>query len=410
MLEAMLKNAQAAQKEWALSHTQVRNDALEQMIHLVRRDQDKILSANRRDLDAASELPKALANRLALSPEGLSKLLQGLKVVIDQPDPLGTGMGQRTLPNGLSIEAIRVPLGTIGLIFESRPGVAIEAVALALKAGNAMILRSGHEAKGTVAAIVACWQEALTKTGFRADLVQQILDPDRKYVDALLHLRGLDLLIPRGGPALIQKVVAEATVPVIETGVGNCHVYVDRQADLDMAVNIVINAKVSNPAVCNAAETVLVHQDIAEQLLPELAKALSAQGVQLHADSRALSLVPGAVLATNEDFAKEYLSLDLAVRVVANIDEAIAHIEQYGTKHSETIVTNDYSQGERFLKMVDAAAVYINASTRFTDGYQFGFGGEVGISTQKLHARGPMGLEALTTWKWVGRGHGQIRS
>jgi glutamate-5-semialdehyde dehydrogenase len=260
-----------------------------------------------------------------------------------------------------------------------------------------------------VAAIVSCWKEALQTGGFSPSLVQHIADPDRRYVEELMHLQGLDLLIPRGGPGLIQKVVREATVPVIETGVGNCHVYVDSHADLEMAVEIVQNSKVSNPGVCNAAETVLVHQDIAEDFLPRLEERLSINRVCLHADDFARKFLINALPASAVDFETEYLSLDLAVRVVADMDEALYHIEQYGTKHSEAIVTNDYERGEVFLRRVDAAVVYWNASTRFTDGGQFGFGGEVGISTQKLHARGPMGLEALTTYKWIGRGHGQIR-
>lgn len=410
MLTNMLKRAQTAQKVYALSTSWERNQVLDLMGQIVRTRQDEILAANAEDTARAQDLLPALSQRLTVDSTALGRLLEGLQVVSAQPDPLGSGLGQKVLPNGLAIEAVRVPLGVIGLIFESRPGVAIEAVALALKAGNAMILRGGHEAVASVAAVVSCWQEALETAGFSVDLVQQIEDPDRKYVDALMHLPGLDLLIPRGGAGLIQRVVKGATVPVIETGLGNCHVYIDREADLEMAIAIVRNAKVSSPGVCNAAETVLVHEDVASTFLPQLARAMGEDGVRLHADGPSLPLLPQAVPATEGDYATEYLSLDLAVRIVASMDEAMAHIDRYGTKHSETIVTNDYAQGERFLKGVDAAVVYINASTRFTDGYQFGFGGEVGISTQKLHARGPMGMEALTTWKWIGRGQGQIRS
>ncbi|WP_423219122.1 glutamate-5-semialdehyde dehydrogenase [Sulfobacillus thermosulfidooxidans] len=409
MLQEMLKASRQAQKTLALSPANKRNQILETMASLLAERREMILAANRKDIERAIDLSPALMKRLELTEAQLMRLIDGIHVVIRQPDPLGQGEGQRRLPNGLTIEAVHVPLGVIGLIFESRPGVAIEATALIIKSGNAVILRGGHEAMESIRVIVDCWQDAVTLSGFDKELVQAILDPDRQHVTDLMHLNGLDLLIPRGGPGLIQKVVKEATVPVIETGVGNCHVYVDNMADLGMAVDIVTNAKVSNPGVCNAAETVLVHRDIAPNFLPALERHLSSYGVILHADPLSRHYLSLAVPATEEDFVTEYLSLDLAVKIVENIEEAIEHIARYGTKHSEAIVTNDYTRGEYFLNAVDAAVVYWNASTRFTDGYEFGMGGEVGISTQKLHARGPMGLLALTTWKWIAKGHGQIR-
>ena len=409
MLETMLQAGRVAQRKLMFSNAQQRNQILAKMAQLLAERQQAILSANQRDVEHANDLPSSLQKRLVLTPAHITRLIDGIDVVIRQPDPLGQGEGQRRLANGLRIEAVHVPLGVIGLIFESRPGVAIEATALVLKAGNAIILRGGHEAGESVRIIVQCWRDALSACGFEPDAVQAILDPDRSHVTELMHLDGLDLLIPRGGPSLIQKVIHEATVPVIETGVGNCHVYVDDTADVNMAVDIVVNAKISNPGVCNAIETVLVHRGIAAAFLPAMEERLTPNQVNLHADSLSLPLLRVAVPATDDDFATEYLSLDLAVKIVEGIDDAIRHIARFGTKHSEAIVTNDYSRGEYFLNAVDAAVVYWNASTRFSDGYEFGMGGEVGISTQKLHARGPMGLEALTTWKWIARGDGQVR-
>ncbi len=409
MLENMLKSARFAQHPFGLSPASQRTAVLTAMQRIIAERQSEIAEANRVDCEQAQDLPRPLLQRLTLGPDDLRNLILGLEIVARHDDPLGQGMGQKRLPNGLTIEAVRVPLGVIGLIFESRPGVAIEAVSLALKSGNGIILRNGHEAQHTVAMIVACWKEALQTAGFSGDLVQHVADPDRRHVEDLMHLEGLDLLIPRGGPGLIQKVLRESTVPVIETGVGNCHVYVDRGADLAMAVKIVENSKVSNPGVCNAAETVLVHQAVAAEFLPQLRDKMREDLVRLHGDGASRRLLPDIMVASAEDYQREYLSLDLAVRIVADLDEALKHIEQYGTQHTEAIVTNDYACGEEFLRRVDAACVYWNASTRFTDGSQYGFGGEVGISTQKLHARGPMGLEALTTTKWIGRGSGQVR-
>jgi glutamate-5-semialdehyde dehydrogenase len=410
-LRGMLDRAKAAQSAWQVDGWPRRNEALQAMADQVMTRKVEILEANDEDYAAAEAAGVAapLLKRLKLSGESLARLVDGMRQLRGLPDPLGQGRGLRTLPNGLKLEAVSVPLGVIALVFESRPGVTVEAAGLAIKSGNALLLRGGSEAFRTNRRLVDALRAGLEDVGLGPDLVQAVPDTDRAYVEGLLHLDGLDLLIPRGGAGLIQRVKREATVPVIETGVGNCHVYVDAAADLDMAVRIIVDAKVGNPAVCNAAETLLVHRAIASRFLPMAEKALKAHGVRLHADPEALGLLTEAEPATERDFAEEYLSLDLAVAVVPDLDAAIRHIARYGTRHSETIVTNDYQAGMRFQAAVDAAVVYWNASTRFTDGGQFGLGAEVGISTQKLHARGPMGLEALTTIKTLAFGSGQTR-
>ncbi|MCL8206870.1 MAG: glutamate-5-semialdehyde dehydrogenase [Actinomycetia bacterium] len=411
MLEAMLSRAKAAQAALGRSATAERDRALRAMAAAVRAATDDILAANREDLarPEAQALSASLRRRLELSAAKLADLADGLEAVAALPDPLGRGSGLRTLPNGLRLEQVRVPLGVIGLIYESRPGVTVEASGLAVKSGNALILRGGREALGSNAALVRVLRGALADAGFDPDVLQLVPDPDRRWATALMHLEGLDLLIPRGGAELIRTVAREATVPVIETGVGNCHLYVDRAADLDMALAILRDGKVGNPAVCNALETLLVHREVAPAFLPRAYERLSADGVRFHGDAAARALVPAMEPATEADWAQEYLDLELAVAVVDSLDQALAHIARYGTRHSEAIVTNDYAAGMRFHQEVDAAVVYWNASTRFTDGFQFGLGAEVGISTQKLHARGPMGLEALTTVKTLAWGAGQTR-
>lgn len=410
-LPRMLQEVRAAQQILAVSTGSERNRALEIIADVLLDHQGAILEANQVDLirARAAELAPPLLNRLALTEASFHGLLQGLRDLARLPDPLGRGRGLWTLANGLKAEQVSVPLGVIAMIYESRPGVTIEASGLAIKSGNGLILRGGREALTSNLAIMAGIQEGLARAGFPRGVVQTIEDPDRRHVGTLMHLEGLDLLIPRGGAELIRRVTQEATVPVIQTGVGNCHVYVDRGANLSMAAAIVRDAKVSNPAVCNAAETVLVHRAVAGEFLPLLARALNPYGVRLHADAAALPWLPGALPATPEDFAQEYLDYDLAVGVVDDLDQALKHIAQYGTGHSEAIVTEDAHAGQCFQERVDAAVVYWNASTRFTDGGQFGFGAEVGISTQKLHARGPMGLDALTTVKTLMVGKGQTR-
>lgn len=411
MLQTMLDKAKTAQRGSIRSYGDQRNLVLRHMEDLIVREEDQILAANRRDVDQAESLGTqgAFLRRLALSHEKLGDLREGLRVVRNLPDPLGRGLGQRQLDNGLKIEQIRVPLGVIGLIFESRPGVAIEATGLAIKSGNALILRGGHEALGTNRVLVALWQRALREAGLSADLVQLIDSPERRFAEDLMRLNGLDLLIPRGGAGLIQNVVRHATVPVIETGVGNCHLYVDSQADLSMALRVLRDGKVGNPAVCNALETLLVHREIAEAFLPEAYRMLAEDGVIFHGDPQTRTVLPQSLPAEETDYRTEYLGLELAVKVVEDVNDAVRHIEQYGSGHSEAIVTDHYPTGQYFLESVDAAAVYWNASTRFTDGFQFGLGAEVGISTQKLHARGPMGIEALTTVKTLAFGSGQTR-
>ncbi|MCY0877921.1 MAG: glutamate-5-semialdehyde dehydrogenase [Firmicutes bacterium] len=410
MLEEELHRAKQAQQALANTNTAERNAVLQAMAELIEAHQADILAANQKDLQEAGQhgVDGPRLARLGLTPEKLAGLVDGLRTVVQLADPLGRGH-RWTLPNGLILQQVRVPLGVIGLIYESRPGVTIEATSLALKSGNAMLLRGSREAQHSNRALVELWQQALRDSELPPDTVQLLNDPDRSVARALMHLKGLDLLIPRGGAALIQSVVQEATVPVVETGVGNCHLYVDAEADLDMALHILLDGKMGNPAVCNALETLLVHQQVHQSFLPRAFEMLSPYRVTWHGDETVCRLIPEAVPATEEDWAEEYLGLHLAVKVVDSLDAAIAHIARYGSGHSESIVTNNYQAGQTFLARVDAACVYWNASTRFSDGFQFGFGAEVGISTQKLHARGPMGLEALTTIKTVAYGSGQTR-
>ncbi len=410
MLENELASAKDAGQVLAQSSAAQRNAILTRMRDLIHANIADILKANEADMAQAEEsgLDEPRRNRLRLTAPKLESLCQGLGTVAQLPDPLGRGQ-RWTLPNGLVLEQVNVPLGVIGLIYESRPGVTIEAVSLALKSGNSILLRGGREAQHSNQAIADLWQMALSTTGLPQAGVQLLHDPDRRLARELMHLKGLDLLIPRGGTSLIRTVVEEATVPVIETGVGNCHLYVDSQADVDMAVQILLDGKMGNPSVCNALETVLVHQDVKDTFLLKAANTLTQHGVQWHGDDAVRAILPQAIPATEEDWSSEYLGLHLAARVVPNLDVAIAHIRQYGTNHSESIVTNDYPTGQKFLAAVDAAVVYWNASTRFSDGNEFGLGAEVGISTQKLHARGPMGLTALTTMKTVAYGSGQTR-
>ena len=410
-LQGLLSQAQRVQRDWLAAGLPGRHAALGRMADAIRSHTADIVDANRQDVEQAHQeaMAPSLLKRLALDGQALEGLAQALDTLQGLPDPLGRGRGLRTLPNGLRLEAVTVPLGVIALIYESRPGVTIETAGLAIKTGNALILRGGREALGTNRMLHKILTESLTEAGLAPDLLQLVGHTDRAYVDGLMHLEGLDLLIPRGGSGLIQHVKQYATVPVIETGVGNCHIYVDRAANLDMAARIVLDAKVGNPAVCNAAETLLVHGEIAAAFLPRLESTLKPFGVRLHADPLSMAHLTEAVLATEEDFAQEYLSLDLAVRTVPSLQDAIDHIGRFGSGHSEAIVTDDYRAGRSFQTAVDAAVVYWNASTRFTDGSQFGLGAEVGISTQKLHARGPMGPEALTTIKTLAWGEGQTR-
>ncbi|CAB1129042.1 gamma-glutamyl phosphate reductase [Candidatus Hydrogenisulfobacillus filiaventi] len=409
-LAGMRDRARAASGALVALGAEGRSRALLAMREALHARAEAILAANREDLARAEAegIDPALSKRLALDPAKLATLADNLGELARLPDPLGVSQGRR-IAKGLRLETVRVPLGVIALIYESRPGVTIEAAGLTVKSGNGLILRGGHEALTSNAALVAALRQGLEAAGAPADAVQLVEDPDRRWVGGLLHLEGLDLLIPRGGNGLIRRVVQEATVPVIETGVGNCHLYVDRAADLDMALAILRDGKVRTPAVCNALETCLVHEAVADAFLPMVAAQFRQDGVTIHGDEAVRRRIPEALPATERDWAEEYLGLEIAMGVVPDLEAALAHIARYGTHHSEAIVTNDYRAGTRFQEAVDAAAVYWNASTRFTDGFMYGLGAEVGISTQKLHARGPMGLEALTTVKHLVRGEGQTR-
>ena len=337
-------------------------------------------------------------------------MAEGIRQVTDLPDPIGEMVSQFTRPNGLLIGEVRVPLGVVGIIYEARPNVTADAAALCIKSGNACILRCGKEAHASSMAITSVIREALKSVGLPADCVNLVEDTSRESALALMKLNDyLDVIIPRGGAGLIRSVVENATVPAIETGTGNCHVFVDESADLDMAEKIIINAKTSRPSVCNAEEKLLVHKSVAKEFLPCILKALAEKSVEIIGDDEVCGIYPDATPATEDDWGTEYLDLKIGVKVVDGIAEAIEHINRYGSRHSEAIVTKDDANAQKFLQSIDAAAVYVNASTRFTDGFEFGFGAEIGISTQKIHARGPMGLKALTTTKYIIRGCGQIR-
>jgi len=377
----------------------------------------QIIAANQRDVARGRDegLAQGLLDRLRLDQVRVSAVAQGLRDIAALPDPVGEVVRGSTLANGLQIRQVRVPMGVVAMIYEARPNVTVDAAGLALKSGNAVVLRGGSAASESNRALVAVLRGALQAQGLTADAVCLLEEGGRDAVRALMTARGLvDVLIPRGGASLIQTVVRESTVPVIETGVGNCHVYVDAGADLDKALAIVVNSKTHRVGVCNAAESLLVHRSVAATFLPMVLAELGAAGVTIHGDPELELLAKEAgapySLATEEDFAREYLSLDISARIVDSLDEALAHVQRYSTGHTEAIVTEDRGAARRWTAEVDAAAVMVNASTRFTDGGEFGFGAEIGISTQKLHARGPMGLSELTTTKWVVEGDGQIRA
>ena len=406
------KRAKLAAAELAKLSSGIKNKALQIMAQALEAQTDFLIKANKLDLEAAvqSGKPKAFIDRLTLNEQRIKDMADGLRVIKDLPDPVGETVAMWRRPNGLQIGRRRVPLGVIGVIYESRPNVTADAAGLCLKTGNAVILRGGSEAIKSNKAIVKVLSQASYEAGIPEGAIQLIEDTDRASARELMRLNELvDVLIPRGGTGLIKAVVEEATVPVIETGVGNCHIYVDGQCDRDTAVKIIINAKTQRPGVCNAVETLLVDRKIAEEFLPVVIKELREKDVEIRGCEETLKIVPDVTRATEEDWDTEYLDYILAVKVVDGIDEAIRHIGMHGTGHSEAIITDNYHAAQKFLDEVDAAAVYVNASTRFTDGFEFGFGAEIGISTQKLHARGPMGLNELTTIKYVIYGSGQIR-
>ena len=406
------EKAKKAARSLARATSPEKNEALKLMSLALIAHTDTILTANKVDLTAAKEngISENMMDRLILTKERIEAMADGILKIADLPDPIGKVDGMWKNEAGLTIGKQRVPLGVIGIIYESRPNVTTDAGSLCFKAGNAVILRGGKEAIHSNKALVRILQDALETTVFPATTIQLVEDITRESSNEMMRLnRYLDVLIPRGGAKLIQAVLETATVPVIETGTGNCHIYIDKDAQLAMATDIIVNAKCSRPSVCNAAETLLIHKDVAESFLPVIEKALAPWNVELRADEKALSYLKKAIPATQEDWETEFLDFILAVKVVSSLDEAIEHIDRYSTGHSEAIVTDDYASGLQFHREVDSAAVYINASTRFTDGFEFGFGAEIGISTQKLHARGPMGLNELTSSKYIIFGEGQIR-
>ncbi|HJN86337.1 MAG: glutamate-5-semialdehyde dehydrogenase [Dehalococcoidia bacterium] len=423
-LVAKGRAARAASRQVARLSTRIKDRALLNIAEALETGQSPVLAANRRDHEAARSngLDEAMLDRLLLTPERLQDIARDVRAVAALPDPIGETMDMTTLPNGLRVGKRRVPLGVVGSIYESRPNVTIDIAVLCLKSGNACLLRGGKESLHSNTALVKLVREAIAEAGVPPEAVQFIDNPDRALVDAMLRMKEhIDLLVPRGGAELVRFVANNAAMPAVTGGIGVCHTYVDRGADVGMAADIIFNAKVQRPTVCNALDTVLVHSDVAPRCLPRIARELAAAGVELHCDHRALSILGpsplgegelpmGKVLpAVEDDWGQEFLSLTAAVKVVDSLEEALQHIETYGSGHSEAIITEDYSAAMRFLEEVDAAAVFVNASTRFTDGAQFGLGAEVGISTQKLHARGPMGLRELTSYKWVILGNGQVR-
>jgi len=403
--------AKAASSALARANTNLKNSALEQIAIELENNIPQILAANALDLKSAQEngLSVGLQDRLKLDANRIGALAAALRLVISLPDPIGQNLEGMTLPNGLKLQQVRVPFGVVGVIYEARPNVTVDIAALALKSGNAVLLRGGSAAENTNRALIELIQSGLRSAGLPTDAVQTVDPFGREGAVEMMQARGfIDVLIPRGSAQLIQTVVTESKVPVIETGDGVVHMFIDESADLAKAIPMIVNSKVQRPSVCNALESLLVHESIAATALPKIAAELEAKGVTIHGCEKTLKLISG-VAATDADWSTEYYSLDLSVKVVTDLDQALAHISKYSTRHTESIVTEDQSNAERFLQEVDAAVVMVNASTRFTDGSEFGFGAEVGISTQKLHARGPMGLRELTSSKWLVRGNGQVR-
>lgn len=412
LVQAKAQAAKQAAAKLAVTSTAVKNTALLAMAAALEAQQAEILAANERDMTAAAAkgMKSSMLDRLKLTAERISGMADGLRQVAGLADPVGNVIDGKTLPNGLHITKIRVPLGVIGIIYEARPNVTADAAGLCLKSGNAVILKGGSEAMESNKTVAAILAQAAEGAGIPAGSIQFIDTSDRQAVQDLIHMNGLvDVVIPRGGARLIQAVVRNASVPVIETGAGVCHTYVDKDADVEMAMKIAFNAKVQRPSVCNAMETLLVHKDIADKFLPMMLMMYNTSAVEIRGD-KAVQEYSGQVHpATEEDWSTEYGDLRLSVKIVDSIEEAMAHIAKYGTGHSECIVTNNYQAAQLFQYTVDAAAVYVNASTRFTDGNEFGFGAEIGISTQKLHARGPMALPELTSTKYLINGNGQVR-
>jgi glutamate-5-semialdehyde dehydrogenase len=412
-VEKVIAATKVASASLAQASTEVKHAVLDHLASSLISNQAEILQANEIDLarGLANGMAQGLQDRLRLTPERLSSLSKSVLEIIALADPIGEVVAGKTLPNGLKISQVRVPFGVVGMIYEARPNVTIDIAALCIKSGNAALLRGGSAAEQTNRVLVNLIQSSLAAAGLPRECVQSVDEFGRDGAIALMQARGqVDVLIPRGSANLIKTVVEESKVPVIETGDGIVHIFVDASADLDAARPIILNAKVQRPSVCNSLETLLVHEAVAQKLLPALNSELVSSEVKVHACEKSLPLMPGSEAAKEQDWATEYLALELSVRVVSDIDEALIHISKYSTKHTESILTSDMSNAERFLNEVDSAVVMVNASTRFTDGGEFGFGAEVGISTQKLHARGPMGLSTLTSTKWLVRGSGQVRS
>jgi len=411
-LEQLCKQAASVKYQVQKLSEAEKNSILLQAANELTAQSNYILTENEKDIKNGIEkgMPEGLLDRLKLTKERIEGIAEGLKQISELPDPIGEIIEQFERPNGLYIEKCRVPMGVIGIIYEARPNVTVDAFGLCFKTGNVVILKGGSDALYSNKALVEVLQSVLSKNNVPVEALSLITDTDRETATAFMKMdQYVNLLIPRGGAGLIKSVVQNSTIPVIETGTGNCHIYVDEEADLNMAVSIIFNAKTQRIGVCNACESLVIHEKVAQTLLPMLSKKLKEKNVAFHADSVSAPYIEGAIPATEEDFGKEYLDYILSVKTVSDVDEAIAHINHYNTGHSEAIITNNKNTADKFLREVDAACVYVNASTRFTDGFEFGFGAEIGISTQMLHARGPMGLKELTSYKYYIRGNGQIR-
>ncbi len=415
MKEFLMNQAQlakSASRILAGLPTETKDAALSAMADAIESRQAEILETNAQDVEAAQKkgTRQNMVDRLILNPARVAAMAEGLRQTVKLPDPIGHEDFHVTRPNGLKIRRVRVPFGVVGIVYEARPNVTVDAAALCLKSGNACLLRGGSEAIRTNSKLTEILNEAAISKGIPEHAIEFIKITDRDAVVAMCRMRKLvDVIIPRGGAGLITRVVEHSTVPVIETGTGVCHIYVDKDADFDIALKVALTAKISRPSVCNAMETLLVHKDIAKDFLPQISKLMVENGVELRGDETSREICPDMKVATEEDWATEYNDLILSVKVVENLDEAISHINKYNTNHSDAIITRDEVAAKKFQTLVDSAAVYVNTSTRFTDGFEFGFGAEIGISTQKLHARGPMGLEALTTMKYLIEGNGQTR-
>ncbi|MEF2900049.1 MAG: glutamate-5-semialdehyde dehydrogenase [Terrisporobacter sp.] len=408
----MGENAKKAAYDLSILSTKTKNNALALMAKELLDSKEEIIRANKIDMQEAKNknVSETLLDRLYLNDKRVEDMATGLLEIVKLPDPVGEIISMWKRPNNLQIGQKRVPIGVIGIIYESRPNVTCDAAGLCLKSGNATILRGGSDAINSNKAIVKALRNGIEKSGLPKDAIQLVSDTDREVAQKMMRLNEyIDVLIPRGGENLIKSVVKNATIPVIETGTGNCHIYVDESADFNMAIDIVLNAKTQRPGVCNAAEKLLIHENISKEFLPKVVKTLREKNVEIRGDEKSKEVVDDIILAKDEEWDKEYLDYIIAVKIVENVDEAIKHINNHGTKHSEAIITESYKNSQKFLERVDAAAVYVNASTRFTDGSEFGFGAEIGISTQKLHARGPMGLKELTSTKYIIYGNGQIR-